>query len=62
MDPATVIAIITALLNAANQTPALIQAGKVAIDCLTHSRDPSPDEQAIIDAALEDADKSLPAN
>lgn len=62
MDPVTIIAIINALLNATTTAPALIQAGKIAIECLRGPREPTDEEQAIIDAALEDADKALPAN
>ncbi len=54
------IMIIQALIGLAGSVPSLVQAGETVIKLLREGRDPTPEEQALFDQALEDAMKATP--
>ena len=59
MNPLTLIALLQALASFAGQVPALVEATNTAVDLLRSGRDPTPEEQARFDAALEAANDAL---
>jgi hypothetical protein len=54
--------IIQALIALAGEIPSLVTAGNTVMTLIREGRDPTPEEQAQFDQALEDADKALPAS
>lgn len=52
--------IIEALIAAAGAIPSLMQAGQTVMTLIRENRDPTPEEQAQFDQALEDANNALP--
>lgn len=59
---AVITAILPVLLQLLEETPTLIADVKQAWTLLTANNPPTPDQQAQIDAALEDAHKALQAS
>lgn len=60
---AALIPLLTALVQlAASVAPELIKDFKLLVDLLTSGKDPTPEEQAQIDAALEQAHNALQAH
>lgn len=62
MPAATIIAILQALAVLLPQIPEIIQGIQTAISLLESGRDPTPAEQASIDALLDAAHKALQAS
>jgi hypothetical protein len=52
--------IIQALIALAGEIPSLVKAGQTVMTLIRENRDPTPEEQAQFDQALEDADNALP--
>lgn len=52
--------IIQALLAFVGEVPSLVQAGKTVMTLIRENRDPTPEEQAQFDQALDDANAALP--
>lgn len=62
MLTAAAIPVIEALVAAAaREAPSLVQAGQTIISLVKQGRDPTPAEQAELDAALAAADAALPS-
>lgn len=55
------IPIIEALIGLAGEIPSLLTAGQTVVTLIKENRDPTPEEQAQFDQALEDANNALPA-
>lgn len=53
--------IIQALIALAGEIPSLVTAGNTVMTLIKEQRDPTPDEQAQFDQALEDAVNATPA-
>lgn len=60
--PATIIAVIEALLSFAGQIPELVAAAQTAIALVQSGTDPTPEQQATIDAGLKAANDALQAS
>lgn len=52
--------IIEALLAFANEVPSLVKAGETVMTLIREGRDPTAEEQALFDQALEDAVNATP--
>lgn len=62
MPVATVIAIIQALMGLAGQLPAIVAAAETAVELLRSGTAPTPEQEAQIMAALEEANDALQAS
>ena len=62
MPVATVIAIIQALMGLAGQLPAIVAAAETAVELLRSGTAPTPEQEAQIVAALEEANDALQAS
>jgi len=64
MDPITLTLIsqvVSLLMSAAASLPAVVQAGKTAVHLLESNTDPTPEQEAAIRTALDEADAALQA-